>query len=209
MPPWQISLETANRLYSFSWGGLIVAGLATFVCLYLQYWTSGVRDGYADTAMAKLAHETALAQVTTAKLELENTELKLQLAERTRPLVERRLSADQSRILHDKLLGSGLALNVSVIGGDQEITNYSNDLIAALEAAGVRIGGGTRIGGAFIPGSPMPDGVSIVGAPSAAREQLHQAFAAASIPHQVRDSAPFFGTGGLQVVIGSRPNLSR
>jgi hypothetical protein len=69
MSIWDVSLAVANRWYSISWWGLLLSGAATAVAtiftvifLFIQFWTSTVRDEYADKERLQLKAATAAAE---------------------------------------------------------------------------------------------------------------------------------------------------
>jgi hypothetical protein len=69
MPIWDASLETANRWYDIPWYGLLISGIiaalaaaATVTFLFLQFWSSGVREKYSDLRTSALELETEKAK---------------------------------------------------------------------------------------------------------------------------------------------------
>lgn len=68
MSIWKASLDTANHWYEISWWGLLAAGSATAIAafvtvafLFIQFWSSSVRDQYADKERLQLKSDTAKA----------------------------------------------------------------------------------------------------------------------------------------------------
>jgi len=168
-----------------------------------------------DTADAK--RDAANAVERAAKLEKEAAALRLQLAERTAPLVARRLSPDQIETLVRELSGSGLIVGVTSGGGDdKEIKDFADDFVGAFRAAnilgGMALGGSIRIGGNSI----IPNDLTIVGPDGPERSKLEAAFKAASIQFGTRASVlppgiqiGGMGGSGLTVVIGPRSKLAK
>ena len=74
MSIWDASLDTANRWFDISWYGLLVAGciaalaaLATLAFLFLQLWSSAIREKHVALDIAGAAKEAALANEGAAK----------------------------------------------------------------------------------------------------------------------------------------------
>ena len=129
-----------------------------------------------------------------------------EIAERTAPLVERRLTSEQRRTLKTSLTGSGLSIVVTTGSTDAEVATFADDFIGVFREANVL--GGTVLGMSMTSRgrSQFPAGVNIGGAEGPAKARLKEAFAAASIPfgEMAIQGIQF---GDLSVSIGARPNL--
>jgi hypothetical protein len=88
MSIWDASLETANRWYDISWYGLLISGViatlaagATVMFLFLQFWSSGVREKYSDIRTSTLELETENAKRDAAAASERAAELELKAAQ--------------------------------------------------------------------------------------------------------------------------------
>jgi len=176
--------DTVYRVaYYFLMGSLFIGAIATaatFIAsnrisadltnrLELATRTAGeanVRAGNATERAAALESDAAKARERTAALEVEAGRLRLALdatkAEASRigqGLASRHLSLAQSELLASALRGKNFPVLVFIENtGDSEIVSYANELIRALQAAGlaVSVNGAVRY--------PVPVGVTVIDA---------------------------------------------
>jgi hypothetical protein len=171
---------------------------------------SAVANGQAAKANERAGNLEAEA----ARIENENLQLQLQLSERTKPLVARRLTAKQIGILATGLAGSGLRISVLSTGSDLEVNNFAADFTSALNQAQVL--GATVSGGSMILNgvTVFPNGVNIAGPDGPQKTLLESLLRKAAIPfgsEPLRTSAlgVELAGGGLQILIGPRPDLPK
>jgi hypothetical protein len=143
---WDLSLETANRLYTLSWGGLIFAALLVLACTPIQWWSGSVKERYADDVQNKLNADTARANERVEELRNQNltleTNLEKERAERLRleaKIAPRRIAQAQQNELTAILKAAKLPTQHGVIFGSpstQESESLARTLAAPLRGAG-------------------------------------------------------------------------
>jgi hypothetical protein len=187
-------------------------GRAAILVLIIGLAVEGVGQVKANSTsgqiIAFLGNEAAATRERAASLEKEAVALRLQLAERTAPLVERRLRPDQIATLVSELRGHGLVISVSSVGNDHEASVFANDFITAFTEAGVL---GPQVYGLQITtprgGPQFPSGVNVTGENGPAKTKLEAALSAASIPFGEQAIMQGISIGSISVNVGSRPNL--
>ena len=130
----QISLETANRFYSWGWkASLLGAGITLFGVGFLM-WGTRRRDRDFETRVAATSERAA-------KLELEAASATLALERLRQQVGPRNMSQDQLLRLIDAL--KRIAPNVPEIQierlGDAEAAAYADMFILAINTAGIRL----------------------------------------------------------------------
>jgi len=209
-----LSVETWDTVYRVSYyflmGSLFagaIATAATFIAsnrisadltnrLELATRTAGeanARAGEANEKAAALEADAAKARERTAALEVEAGRLRLALdatkAEANRigqGLASRHLSPSQGALIASALRGQSFQVLVFVENtGDPEVLSYANELIRALQAAGlaVTVNGAVRY--------PVPTGITVVDATDRHSSLIAAALDAAQIEFDfVRNESP-------------------
>ena len=154
----------------------MLAGALTFVATVLVFWTTGIRDRYADeritanealTAQAKA--EAAQAQKLTASIETENLRLLTRLEEERaarlvleKSIVPRRLTSDQKDYLSNSLRQFSGQLVRVISPQNTEGNDYALDFIEVFTRAGWRVlNSGTSMGVTFIGYDIEPRGIQL------------------------------------------------
>jgi len=137
MSIWNASLETANRWYGISWWGLLSAGVITALAaaftvgfLFVQFWSSSIRDEYADKDRRQQKLDTANAtdRANGAQLALEQYK------------APRELSKAQFATLVSELRPfSGQSVLVGSYKDVAESSTFAKQLQEALVAAGWKL----------------------------------------------------------------------
>jgi hypothetical protein len=151
-----------------------------------------------------------------AKLEKDAEGLRLELAKLKTPLVARRLSEGQKKILTDGLKGTGVLISLVAPSRDREVSMFALDFESAFEKAGVLTG--TVKGGDVTQSgvSALPKGVNIVSPNDELKIKVESIFRAAKIPFDAQIlAAPgntlpllfFPAPNVVQVLIGPRADL--
>jgi hypothetical protein len=103
-------LESANWWFGISWYGLLISGslaalaaTATVAFLFVQFWSSSVRDKYAEQRTSTLEFQTASAQRDTARLSAEAESAKAQIAEAQARAAEANQKAEEDRLARVKI----------------------------------------------------------------------------------------------------------
>jgi hypothetical protein len=198
MSIWDTSLETANRWYDVSWYGLLIAGVITALAalfsvafLYLQFWSSTVRDKHSNLRTSQLelraaeANEAAAkATERTAELTKEAEAARLEQERLKRQLAWRRLSQEQIKSIAADLSGTQIKMHLGAISSDPEAMLFADDIRRALAAAGI----GLKIQGTMIFSQRPIVGLIISG-----------------VKEEVEFVGTAFGNAGLKVVGRVRP----
>jgi hypothetical protein len=141
----QISLETANKFYSWGWRLSLIGAAVTLIGVCLLMWGTRVRDhdfeakvasatvsaATANERAAALTKEAADVQVVLERERIER--LKLEAAIAPRRLTQQQRDAFVAALANDK---RSLVVTVTKLG-DQEAALYADALISALTTAGV------------------------------------------------------------------------
>jgi hypothetical protein len=198
----EISLETANKLYAWGWRGSLLGAGITLLAVSLLMWGTRVRDRDAETQLAHLNAEAADSRERAANLERRAAELENEAAqarlEQERLKVQlawRRLSEDQSRTITASLAGLPLAPTLSAIASDPESTLFAMDIQHALAAAGFNV----QIQSQLIFGQRPIVGLIISG-PRGEVERIAEGFLRAGINVTGRER-----DGALGILVGSKP----
>jgi hypothetical protein len=127
-------LESANIWFDRSWYGLLICGgatafaaMATVGFLFLQYWSSGVRERHTEWRTSVLELKTAESNERAKKLELELAKIKQ----------PRLISEDRLKSLAEKLKPfASTPFDLAFIPGDPEAAVFGTHIAAMLEMAG-------------------------------------------------------------------------
>jgi hypothetical protein len=202
MPLFDISLDTANKLYAWGWRGSLLGAVVTLVAVSLLMWGTRVRDRDSETQLANLNHEAADSRERAATLESRAAELEKEAAEARleqeklkAQLAWRRLSDDQARTITAHLTGLAFKPTLSAITSDPESTLFALDIHRAMTAAGIAV----QIQSKLIFGSHPIVGLIISG-PRADVERVAEGFVKAgiSVTGQERE-------GTVEILVGSKP----
>jgi hypothetical protein len=145
---WDASLETANRWYDTSWYGLLISGVvaalaatATVTFLFLQFWSSGVREKYTELRTSTLESQSkraeadlATAQANIASANARALEAQAALAKFKAPRV---LTPQQQTTIAEKLKRFADTKFDAGMGpkGDPEPLYILRNIIATLSSA--------------------------------------------------------------------------
>jgi hypothetical protein len=161
---WDVSLEAATRWYLVSWYGQFLAAALVVVCLVVQFWSSNIREKYADAEQVKLKAGTAHATERVEELRNQNltleTSLEKEKIERLRleaQIAPRRITQVQQNELTATLKAADLPKQHGVIFGSPstpESEMLARTLAAALRDAGwdIRPINGTPTATVLYPG---------------------------------------------------------
>jgi hypothetical protein len=184
-----VSLPVADAIFTWANVVLVIGAVLAFVGTAAVFWSTGIRERYADERIAANEAETAKAKAETARALLEQERLKAQMA-------WRRISPSQAKRIAEELRGEPIEIWITFVGSDPEATVFREDINSALVAAGVK----TK----FFSGYERAVGVKVMGGTPAQRARLVNAFAAAGV--QVIDSPePGFMKTGLEILVGTKP----
>jgi hypothetical protein len=88
---WDVSLDTANKWFNVSWYGILIAGaatavtaVATVIFLIVQFWSSSIRDTYAELRTSDIEERGKLATLKIKESELAISEAVRKAAEANR-----------------------------------------------------------------------------------------------------------------------------
>jgi hypothetical protein len=202
MSLFDISLQTANRFYSWGWKGSIVGAAITLIAVLLLMWGTRVRDRDFDSRMTRLNVEASESHERAAKLEeraagLENeaSQARLNLEKLRGQVSSRHLTEAQSKIIAQHLSGLPVKLTLSALASDPESMQFAGQIRDALRAAGFDV----QIQSSVVFSNQPVVGLNISG-PRDGVEQVADAFLKAGLPvnGQVRD-------GDINILVGSKP----
>jgi hypothetical protein len=129
-----ISLETANKFYSWGWKASIIGALITLVGISLLMWSTKVRDRDFEDSISQLSTDAAKANELAAQAEKRATEAKLELEELKAPRI---LSEEQKETFIKSLEGAPRGLFVLMFkSGDDESRLFAMQIRDLLTAAG-------------------------------------------------------------------------
>ena len=174
-----VSLPVADAVFTWANIVLVVGAVLAFVGTAAVFWSTGIRERYADERIAANEAEAAKAKAETARALLEQERLKAQMA-------WRRIGPIQAQRIAEGLRGEQLEVWVTFVGNDPEATVYREDINSALAAAGVK----TK----FFSGYERAVGLSVKGGKPEQRARLVNAFAAAGVAAVDSPEAGFMKT---------------
>ncbi len=184
-----VSLPVADAVFTWANVVLVLGAVLAFVGTAGVFWSTGIRERYADERIAANEAETAKAKAETARALLEQERLKAQMA-------WRRIAPSQAQRIAEELRGEPLEVWVTFVGNDPEATVFREDINSALVAAGIK----TK----FFSGYERAVGLSVKGGPPEQRARLVNAFNAAGVP-ALDSPEPSFMKTGLEVLVGTKP----
>ena len=184
-----VSLPVADAIFTVANIILVIGAILAFVGTAAVFWSTGIRERYADERTATNEAQTAKANAEAAQARLEQERLKSQMA-------WRRVSAAHAQKMVQVLRGTKLETWDTFVGSDPEATLYREDVNAVLEAAGVK----TK----FYSGYARAIGLGVRGGTAEQRAALVQAFEAAGL-QVINSTDPGFGKNELEVLVGSKP----
>jgi hypothetical protein len=224
-------LESANRWHDISWYGLLIAGTltalaasATVSFVFVQFWSSSVRERNSGWRTNQLELQTEQARAEFAQASADISHANKKIAEAQRDAAQARFAQEQlkeklawrrmTRQQHDDLVAAlranpiTIPIYVETVNTDPEAVQYWEDVLQTLKDAGMNVvgqeGGHLRASGIGIVESELPE-----------REILKAAFGTAGV--HLRDVIKRFGerppaplrtpllTPLLTIVVGSKP----
>lgn len=184
-----VSLPVADAIFTWANVVLVIGAVLAFIGTAAVFWSTGIRERYADERIAANEAATAKAKEETARALLEQERLKAQMA-------WRRIAPSQAKHIAEALRGEPIEAWVTFVGSDPEATVFREDVNSALEAAGVK----TK----FFSGYERAVGLKVIGGTPEQRARLANAFAAAGI-HANDSPEPSRMKSGLEVLVGTKP----
>jgi hypothetical protein len=146
-----LSLPTANAFFGLSNVALILGSVLVVIGTVGVFWTTGIRDRYADERVSNNEVRTALANEGAARAN-ERAEALAEEAERERlerlkleaEIAPRRLTREQHEAIATALSRfSGRSVTVTSYSQDPESAILTKQVIEALQAAGLKVADGT------------------------------------------------------------------
>jgi hypothetical protein len=222
-------LESANRWFDISWYGLIVAGaitalaaFATVVFLFLQFWSSGVRERHTEwrTSTLELETETAKAALGKANAEIANANATAAAANERAAALEKEAAqarAEQERLKvqlawrritkeqHDNLVlilrPHKMAIRARYVAPDPEASQFAKEIIQTLKDAGAIVQEFLELK------APFPLGVIVGKTADGRSDLLASAFQGAGIATTIGESPLNNPKNEVDIFIGSKPPL--
>jgi len=199
-----ISLETANKLYLWGWRGSLLGASLTALSVIFLMWGTRVRDHDAERQFADLNFEAGRARERASKLEeraaafeKEAAQARLETERLREQMAWRRLTPKQGEILSAAIRKTGLKPVIFVTTTDPEASSLRDDFVAVLRAAGdmdphwsVGLAGGSFAGLA-------------ISGPQQEKEALGLAFNEAEL--SIADGG---NSDKLTIIIGARPPIN-
>jgi hypothetical protein len=190
-----VPLSVADTVFVWANIVLVIGAILAFVGTAAVFWSTGIRERYADERIAANEAETAKANAEAAKANAEAAKAKLEQERLKAQMAWRRVSPEQAKCLIQHLLGEKLEAWVTFVGDDPEATVFREDINEALNAAGVK----TK----FFSGYARAIGLVVKGGQPAQRAKLVQAFTAAGLA-TTNSSEPGFAKNELEILVGSK-----
>ncbi|MEZ9010340.1 MULTISPECIES: hypothetical protein [Vibrio] len=206
-----ISEPIASKVNAVANWVTIIGAALVLVGTIMVVWSGGIKEQYSNEKIQqnKTIAEVAGADAAKANAEAEKAkehaaflsrkaeEAKLEQERLKAQLAWRRLSEEQSKILHTHL-SNNLKANVwvSFVKNDPESTLYREEINSVLVSSGVK----TK----YFSGYEMAVGLNIIGPPSEDKALLIKAFKDAGLQFEVKQTNGF-SDGQLQVLVGSKP----
>lgn len=184
-----ITSTAADAIFTYANILLVVGAVLAVVGTVGVFWSTGIRERFADERIAANEAETARAKADAAQARLEQERLKAQMA-------WRRVSPAQAQQIAVALKGKSLEFWLTFVGNDPEATIFREDLDQALRSAGCK----TK----FYSGYARAIGVGVKGGQPQERAMLIHAFALAGLP-LFESSDPPFMKGELEILVGTKP----
>lgn len=185
MSIWDVSIEITNRVYTWAYVALVLGAAVTAIATMSLFWSSAVRDKYADQqiqmARTEAIEATASAERARAEQKRLQVELEHERVERLRferEFAWRTLSSTQENSLVQDLSVAPSAINVEFVSNDPEVTFLAIQFQRIFKAAGWKVEAvantyaGSVFFGIFVPD---PRDKTSVGATQTVREALRRA----------------------------------
>jgi hypothetical protein len=204
-----ISLATANRLYSWGWGLSVFGAAVTMFGIGMLWMGTRVRDHDFDENIARLHDSAALSEERSKQLEKGNLELATVL-ERERAararieagLASRHVRPEQKATLKEALKGANITAVISRYN-DPECSAYAKEVALALSDAGVEV----KEGGVVIAAASTLSGLLVE--ETSDNRLVNALFLAGLATQKVssqRNDMLQTGQGLNVVVVGLKPN---
>jgi hypothetical protein len=191
-----ISQELADTV--FTWGNVVLVLGAVFALVGTAavFWSTGVRERFADQRIAANEAETAKANAEAAKANAEAAHAKLEQEKLKAEMAWRRVAPAQAKLLAEALAGAQLETWLTFVGADPEATVFREDINEALIAAGIK----TK----FFSGYDRAVGLVVKGGAPEQQAQLVNALRSAGL-QAVQSPEPGFAKNELEVLVGTKP----
>ena len=181
--------NSASSASSIAWWSFVAASVFGAVAMLAGFIRGVVANRAADLAKVDADQRIAGADARAAEAKLETADIWLQVG-------WRRISREKADALKMALQGSKFSVWTTFVGADPEATIFRNELDAALVEAGLE----TK----FFSGWERAVGLKIAGSPSAERDRLAAAFAAARLLFTIEGPGEF-AKDDLVIIVGTKP----
>ena len=139
-------LAQANALHDAAYFALIAGAVIVALATFTLFWTTQVRERYANgrVAEAQARSEQAKAEVARANVKVASLQLEIQQAKVEHEKIKgqvawRRLTPDQNATIVNALRGHPMAVLMLAYGNDPEAQQFAADLQKSLEAGGCTV----------------------------------------------------------------------
>ena len=184
-----IPLPIAEVVFSWSNIFLVVGTVLAFLGTVGVFWSTGIRERYAELRISTNEAETAKAKAEAAQANLQQEKLKAQMA-------WRRISIEQAKVIIAGFQGSGIEPWLSFVGNDPEATIFHEDINQTLTIAGIT----TK----SYSGYSRAIGLGVRGGKAEERAAIVRAFTTAGVPI-IETHEPGFFKEQLEILVGSKP----
>ena len=209
MALWDISVETANEIYTWGWRLSLGGAVVTAIGVGLLMLGTRVRDHDFEKQVGELHSSAAKSEAETERLKSTNLELaatvEREKAARLRiesGLSPRHIKPEQIVVLVNALRGLQLSATISTYS-EAEAAAYAAEIASALQSAGVRV----QQGGKIISASSYAHGVFVE---ENAPEKLIAALISSGIAQATmtskKDVMLNTGEGTNVIFVGLKPN---
>lgn len=178
----EVSLETANRFYTWGWRASIVSAIATAIALVFVYWGGRVRERDAAEQLSTANLSAAQANERAAALEVEAEQARLAQEQLKARLAWRTLSAQQRDTLRNSIINTTGSVRIAYITNDPEATFLAIQLSRVFEGTNWRVEAESRT-----YADRVLFGIQIPGPANPQVQALRQAFRNAGITFSTED----------------------
>jgi hypothetical protein len=134
-----VSLETANKFYTWGWRASVFGAVITAVSLAFLYLGTRIRDKDFELSIARANTDASSAISEAAKLSLRAAELEKGNIELRTKMASRRISEEQHKILVDELSKIPAPFDIALMS-DPESVLYANDILKTFADAHWTVG---------------------------------------------------------------------
>ena len=191
-----LSESAANTLLGWSNGALIVGAALVALGTIGAIWTTKVREQYAERRLGRAEGEIVVARESATQANEDAARARAEQAKLRSQLQGRQLTREQyEKIVIALRPSKGQTVTLTFVSGDQEVKEYTDQLVYALSSAGIIV----KVGALMSPDSHVGIVLSNHGTPQV--ESLKAALNTAGIEWV---SGP---TTGATIFVGYKPTL--